>query len=76
MKSIYNPNWFNVKRGLFYKNGVNLTFAVAIKHMIVFHENSEQGQHIPLLIIIAVINYYRSIIGLDSTCSFIKKTRE
>jgi len=48
MKSIYNTNWFNVTRGLFYKNGVNLTFAVAIKHMIVFHENSEQGQHIPL----------------------------
>jgi len=53
MKSIYNTNWFIVTRGLFYKNGVNLTFAVAIKHMIVFHENSEQGQHIPLLIIIA-----------------------
>jgi len=47
MKSIYNTNWFNVTRGLFYKNGVNLTFAVAIKHMIVFHKNSEQGQHIP-----------------------------
>jgi len=47
MKSIYNTNWFIVTRGLFYKNGVNLTFAVAIKHMIVFHENSEQGQHIP-----------------------------
>ena len=54
MKSIYNTNWFIVTRGLFYKNGVNLT-AVAIKHMIVFHENSEQGQHIPLLIIIAVL---------------------
>ncbi len=55
MKSIYNTNWFIVTRGLFYKNGVNLTFAVAIKHMFVFHENSEQGQHIPLLIIIAVL---------------------
>jgi len=55
MKSIYNTNWFIVIRGLFYKNGVNLTFAVAIKHMIVFHENSEQVQHIPLLIIIAVL---------------------
>ena len=54
MKSIYNTNWFIVKRGLFYKNGVNLTFVVAIKHRIFFHENSEQGQHIPLLIIIAV----------------------
>jgi len=47
MKSIYNTNWFIVIRGLFYKSGVNLTFAVAIKHMIVFLENSEQGQHIP-----------------------------
>jgi len=28
MKSIYNTNWFIVTRGLFYKNGVNLTFAV------------------------------------------------
>ena len=55
MKSIYNTNWFFVKRGLFYKSGVNLTFAVAIKHMIVFLENSEQGQHIPKLIIIAVL---------------------
>jgi len=43
MKSIYNTNWFIVTRGLFHKNGVNLTFAVAIKHMFVFHENSEQG---------------------------------
>jgi len=49
MKSIYNNNWFNVTRGLFHKNGVNLT-AVAIKHMIVFHKNSEQGQHIPFKI--------------------------
>ena len=40
---------------VYFKNGVNLTFAVAIKHMFVFHENSEQGQHIPLLIIIAVL---------------------
>jgi len=40
---------------------------VAIKHMIVFLENSEQGQHIPKLIIIAVL------LVLDSTCSFIKK---
>ena len=55
MKSIYNTNWFIFIRGLFHKNGVNLTFAVAIKHMFVFHENSEQGQHIPLLIIIAVL---------------------
>ena len=55
MKSIYNTNWFFVKRGLFHKNGVNLRFTVAIKHMFVFHENSEQGQHIPLLIIIAVL---------------------
>jgi len=55
MKSIYNTNWFFVKRGLFHKNGVNLRFAVAIKQMFVFHENSEQGQHIPLLIIIAVL---------------------
>jgi len=55
MKSIYNTNWFIVIRGLFHKNGVNLTFAVAIKHMFVFHENSEQGQHLPLLIIIAVL---------------------
>ena len=55
MKSIYNTNWFIVTRGLFYKNGVNLTFVVAIKHMIVFHENTEQGQHLPLLIIIAVL---------------------
>ena len=55
MKSIYNTNWFIVIRGLFYKSGVNLTFAVAIKHMIVFLENSEQGQHIPKLIIIAVL---------------------
>jgi len=69
MKSIYNTNWFIVTRGLFYKNGVNLTFVVAFKHMFVFHENSEQGQHIPFY-------YYRSIIGLDSTCSFSKKTRE
>ena len=30
-------------------------FAVAIKQMFVFHENSEQGQHIPLLIIIGVL---------------------
>ena len=51
-------------------NGVNLTFAVVIKHMFVFHENSEQGQHITF------VNYYRSIIGLDSTCSYSKKTRE
>jgi len=29
MKSIYNTNWFNVTRGLFYKNGVNLMYAVA-----------------------------------------------
>ena len=70
MKSIYNINWFIVTRGLFYKNGVNLTFAVVIKHMFVFHENSEQGQHI------SFINYYRSIIGLDYTCSYSKKTRE
>ena len=55
MKSIYNTNWFFVKRVLFHKNGVNLRFAVAIKHMFVFHENSEQGQYIPLLIIIAVL---------------------
>ena len=40
---------------VYFKNGVNLTFAVAIKHMFVFHENSEQGQHIHLLIIIAVL---------------------
>ena len=40
---------------VYFKNGVNLTFAVAIKHMFVFHENSEQGQHIPLLIIIPVL---------------------
>ena len=40
---------------VYFKNGVNLTFAVAIKHMFVFHENSEQGQHIPSLIIIAVL---------------------
>jgi len=69
MKSIYNTNWFIVTRG-FFKNGVNLTFAVAIKHMFVFHENSEQGQHIHLLIIIAVL------LGLDFTCSYSKKTRE
>ena len=55
MKSIYNTNWFIVTRGLFYKNGVNLRFAVAIKQMFVFHENSEQGQRIPLLIIIGVL---------------------
>ena len=55
MKSIYNTNWFIVTRGLIYKNGVNFTFAVVIKHMFVFHENSEQGQHIPLLIIIGVL---------------------
>ena len=55
MKSIYNTNWFIFIRRLLYKNGVNLTFAVAIKHMFVFHENSEQGRHIPLLIIIAVL---------------------
>jgi len=55
MKSIYNTNWFIVTRGWFYKNGVNLTSAVAIKHVFVFHENSEQGQHIPSLIIIAVL---------------------
>ena len=40
---------------VYFENGVNLTFAVAIKHMFVFHENSEQGQHIHLLIIIAVL---------------------
>ena len=55
MKSNYNTNWFIVKRGLFHKNVVNLKFSVAIKHMFVFHENSEQGQHIPLLIIIGVL---------------------
>jgi len=38
MKSIYNTNWFIFIRGLLYNNGVNLTFAVAIKHMIVFHK--------------------------------------
>ena len=70
MKSIYNTNWFFVKRGLFHKNGVNLRFAVAIKQMFVFHENSEQGQHI------ASVNNYFSIFGLDSTCSYSKKTRE
>ena len=69
MKSIYNTNWFIVTRGLFYKNGVNLT-AVSHQTHDCFHENSEQGQHITF------INYYRSIIGLDSTCSFSKKTRE
>ena len=55
MESIYNTNWFIFIRGLLYNNGVNLTFAVAIKHMFVFHENSEQGQHIHLLIIISVL---------------------
>jgi len=54
MKSIYNTNWFIFIRGLLYNNGVNLTFALAT-NMFVFHENSEQGQHIPLLIIIAVL---------------------
>ena len=54
MKSIYNTNWFIFVRDLLYNNGVNLTFAVAIKHMF-FHENSEQGQRIPLLIFISVL---------------------
>ena len=54
MKSMYNTNWFIFIRDLLYNNGVNLTFAVAIKNMFVFHEKSEQGQQIPLLIIIAV----------------------
>ena len=55
MKSIYNNNWFIDKRIFFHKSGVNLKFAVAIKHMFFFNENPLQGQHKPLLIIIAVL---------------------
>jgi len=70
MKSIYNTNWFIVIRGLFYKNGVNLTFAVSHQTHDCFSWKLGAGTAHTL------INYYRSIIGLDSTCSFSKKTRE
>ena len=45
MKSIYNTNWFIFIRGLLYNNGVNLTFAVAIKHMFFFIKLGEGSTH-------------------------------
>jgi len=69
MKSIYKTNWFIFIRGLLYNNGVNLTFAVAIKHMFFFIKLGAGTTH-------TFVNYYFSIIGLDSTCSYSKKTRE
>jgi len=69
MKSIYNTNWFIVTRGLFYKNGVNLT---AISHQTHDCFSWKLGAGTTY----TFINYYRRFIGLDSTCSFSKKIRE
>ena len=53
MKSIYNTNWLNVTRGLFYKNGVNLTAVIHQTHDCFSWKLGAGTKHIPLLIIIA-----------------------